>query len=380
MIRILHCLPGNMNHGGIENLIMNIYRKIDKNLFQFDFIVHTQEENDYEKEIRNLGGKIYRVEYKTKNYKKYKQDMEEILKKNKDYKIMHVHATYAISLFDVMIAQKYGLKVITHAHSSDDILKRKVINMLLKKELSKKTDYKFACSMKAAEWLFTKRSIEDSNKVTIIKNAIDTKKFLYNDEIRKKQRKKLNLENKYVLGVVCRLSYLKNIDFLIDIFKEVNKINKNSVLLIAGDGPERKKLEEKVKIMNLQDSVIFLGNVSNANEILQAIDVFVMPSRCEGFGISLLEAQAAGLKCFTSKYVVPEEVQIKDNINQLQFISLKEKPLEWAKQILRYDTKYKRLNMYKNIVNAGYDLDNNIKYIQNKYMEILGENKDKWNT
>lgn len=373
IIRILHCLPGNMNQGGIENFIMNIYRKIDREKFQFDFIVHSADENYYEKEIKKLGGKIYRVEYKTRNFGKYKQDMEKILKEHKEYKIIHVHSTYAISLFDVLIGHKYGLKVITHAHSSNDIMKRKLINILFKRKLSKITDYKFACSMKAAKWLFTKSSI-NKNEITIINNAIDTKKFLFDCHTRENQRKLLGIEDNYVIGVISRLSYLKNIDFLIEIFSKVAKKDKSAILLIVGNGPEKLKLEEKVEKMSLTNRVVFLGEVDNNYELLQAMDVFVLPSKCEGFGIALIEAQAAGLKCFTSKDVVPREVQIEDNINKLEFISLKKKPEEWAYEILKWNNNYKRLNTYKEIINAGYDLDSNIESIENKYIEILGEN------
>lgn len=371
-IRILHCLPGNMNQGGIENFIMNIYRKIDRNLIQFDFIVHSKEENLFEKEIKALGGKLYRVAYKSQNYKKYVEDMEEILKNHQEYKIMHIHATYGICLPDITLAKKYGLEVIVHAHSSNDILKRKIINFLLKNKVSKEANYKFACSMKAANWLFTKKSIKNNN-VTIINNAIESKKFIYNEKIREEQRAKLNLKNKFVIGIVSRLSYLKNIEFLISIFNKIYIKEKNSVLLIVGDGPERKNLEEQVKKMKLENNVIFLGNCSNVNEIIQAIDVFVMPSRCEGFGISLLEAQTAGIKCFTSKDVVPEEIKIKDNENVLEFISLKQDEEIWAEKILAWNKDYKRKNMYKVIMDEGYDLDKNITDIQNKYLEILGE-------
>lgn len=373
-IRILHILPGNMNQGGIENFIMNVYRRINKDIIQFDFVVHSKEKNFYEDEINQLGGKIYRISYKTKNYQKYKQDMEQLLEKHKEYNVIHIHSTYAISLFDVLIAKRYNRKVIIHAHSSNDILKRKLIHLTLKNKMSRKADYKFACSMKAANWLFTKASLKKSS-VTIINNAIETKKYLYNEEIRKNERKMLKLEDKFVVGIASRLSHLKNITFLIKIFYEIQKKNKRAILLIVGDGPERKKLEEQVKCLNITDKVIFLGDCKNVNEVIQVIDVFVMPSICEGFGISLLEAQTAGIKCFTSKDVVPKEVQIQKNENILEFVSLKESPEQWAKRILEWDRNYKRTNMYKIIVDEGYDLENNIINIQNKYIEILGEKK-----
>ena len=244
-IRILHCLPGDMNQGGIENFLMNIYRVIDKNLFQFDFIIHSKEESFYEKEIKQLGGRVYRVAQKSKNYKLYEKDMNKLLSEHKEYKIIHIHATYAISIFDEIIAKKHGLKVIVHAHSSNDILKRKLIHFALKRKLSKETQYKFACSLKAAEWLFTKKSLR-KNSLTIINNSIDSKKFVYNLDTRNSERKSIGVEGKFVIGIVSRLSYLKNINFLIDIFNEIYKVNKNSVLLIVGEGPEKENLQNKV--------------------------------------------------------------------------------------------------------------------------------------
>lgn len=373
-IRILHCLPGDMNQGGIENFLMNIYRAIDKNRFQFDFIIHSKEKSFYEDEINELGGRVYRVTQKSKDFNLYQHDMNKLLSEHKEYKIMHIHATYAISLFDVRIAKKYGLKVIVHAHSSNDILKRKIIHYILKNQLSKEAQYKFACSLKAGLWLFNKKSIRNNN-LTIINNSINSKNFIYDLNTRIQERKLLGVEKNFVIGIVSRLSFLKNISFLIDIFFEIHKVEKKSILLIVGDGPERKKLESKVERLGLENSVIFYGNSNEVNKILQAIDVFVMPSKCEGFGISLLEAQAAGIKCFTSKNVVPDEIRLKNNENILEFISLNKKPVFWAKEILKWNKKYDRKDMSQDIIDAGYDLFNNIGIIQNKYLEILGENK-----
>ena len=371
-IRILHCLPGDMNQGGIENFLMNIYRAIDKNLFQFDFIIHSKDECFYEKEIKQLGGRVYRVAQKSKNYRLYEKDMNKLLSEHKEYKIMHIHATYAISIFDEIIAKKHGLKVIVHAHSSNDILKRKLIHFALKRKLSKETQYKFACSLKAAEWLFTKKSLR-KNSLTIINNSIDSKKFVYSLDTRKSERKAIGVEEKFVIGIVSRLSYLKNINFLIDIFNEIYKVNKNSILLIVGEGPEKENLQNKVIKKGLEHSVIFYGKSDTVHRVLQAIDVFVMPSKCEGFGISLLEAQAAGIKCFTSKKVVPDEIKIKNIDNELEFISLRKSQKYWAKEILKWNVEYKRNNMSNKIIEAGYDLNKNISKIQDKYMEILGE-------
>lgn len=371
-VRILHCVPGDMSPSGIQNFIMNMYRNIDRDIVQFDFIVHSKEENIHDKEIRNLGGKIYRVEYKTRNYKKYKEQMEKILKEHPEYKIIHIHAPYAIAITDVCIAKKYGLKVIIHAHSSDEIFKRKIIHIALKNKMSKMADYRFACSVKAAKWLFDKENFK-KDKYTIINNSIQTKEFIYNPEVRSEVRNKLNLDNYFVIGNVSRLSYLKNIDFLIKIFNEINLKCKKSKLLLVGDGPEKSRMEKLVKQLKLEDSVVFLGNCNNVNEILNAMDVFVMPSRSEGFGISLLEAQAAGLKCFTSKNVVPEDIQIKNNQNILEFISLKNTPRQWANKILDWNNGYKRLDISDKIEKAGYDLEKSAEILQKKYIEIVGE-------
>lgn len=371
-VRILHCLPGNMNQGGIENLIMNLYRNIDRNLIQFDFIVHSNEKNFYEDEIKKMGGKIYRVANKTKEYKKYKEQMEEIFEKHKEYSIIHIHATYSISILDASIAKKYGLKTIIHAHSSNDILKRKIFHYIMKKKLSDLADYKFACSLKAAEWLFTKKSLQESPPI-VIKNAIDCDKFIYNEKIRLEQREKLGLQNKFVIGVVCRLSYLKNTKFLIQIFEKIYEEDKDSILLIVGDGPEKKKLMKFSEKLNLSEAIKFLGNSDDVNEKLQAMDVFVMPSKCEGFGISLLEAQAAGLKCFTSENVVPQEIKIKNNKNELEFISLKSGSNYWAKRILESKHRLNRSNIYEELKHEGYEIKESVKFLQKKYIEILGE-------
>lgn len=366
MIRILHLLPGNMNMGGIESYLMNIYRNIDRKKIQFDFIVHTEEENYYEKEIKELGGKCYRLPIKAKNIKKYEKELEELLKKHKEYKTIHIHATYAFSKVEARVAKKSGIKnVIFHSHNTNAICKRKIIHYIYKNKIDKYIDYPIACSMAAAKWMYNGKILK-KQKYTIWNNTIDASYFAYQEEIRNKIRKKYKInKNTLLVGNVGRLSYQKNPERVISIFNEIKKQNQDSVLFILGDGEKKEKLKRQIRKLEIEDSVFLLGNVDHVEAYMQAFDIFLFPTRYEGLGIVLIEAQAAGLKCFTSATVVPIETKITDLIT---YIDLKKNDSYWSRKILG-EKDYKRTNTKEQIQKANFDNDF-VQEIEKFYLKI----------
>ena len=365
MIRILHCLPGNMNMGGIESYLMNIYRNIDRKKIQFDFIIHSSNENYYEKEIKKLGGKIFRLPNKADNIKEYKTLFTTLLKEHPEYKIIHIHAVYAFSKIEAKIAKENGLKVIFHSHNKNAIIKRKLVHYFMKYNLDKYVDLKIACSLDAAKWMFNKNTIKNK-EYYIWNNMIDSNKFIYNPEIRKQIREKYDInQSTLVIGSVGRLDYQKNPFKLIKIFKEINKKNPNSILFIIGEGDLKNKLEKKIRKYDLNNKVYLLGNKNNVNDYLQSFDIFLLPTRYEGLGIVLIEAQAAGLKCFTSKNKVPKETNITNLIN---YVSLYKSNKYWSDLILSLK-KYKRLNRQKEIISAKFD-NRIIKEVEDFYLSL----------
>ena len=257
-IRILHCIPGTMECGGIENFIMNLYRNIDRTKIQFDFLLHGNGKNYYEEEIKKYGGKIYRIPF-AKNYKNYYKQATDFFVENRGiYNTIHIHCIYAMSYFDAKIAKRNKIEnIIIHSHTSnEEMLKRKMIHLLLKNKLSNIATHRIACSEEAAKWMFSNKVIE-KKKYEIVKNAIDLDKYKFNIATREKIRKELNIQDKLVIGHIGRLSKVKNHGFLLEIFKELCKKREKIILLLVGDGECKKEIIEKAEELQIIDKIIF---------------------------------------------------------------------------------------------------------------------------
>lgn len=359
-IRVLHVVT-KMDAAGIETLIMNWYRNINRKKIQFDFLVHREDEGFYDKEILKLGGRIYRVpSINPFHHRKYINSLNDFFKRHKEYSIVHSHLnTY--SMWPLRAAKKAGIPIrISHSHISNVPFDHKTLfRMYTKSKLTNYTTNNFACSMAAGKWLFG-----NSEKITVINNAIDAEKYLFDKEIRMKIRKEMNIENNLVIGHVGRFAEQKNHNFLLDVFYEVHQINPNSKLILTGDGPLRSKIEGKIKKLNLENNVILTGVISDVNEIMQAFDIFILPSFYEGLGIVAIEAQAAGLPTIVSD-TTPKEVFITDNISSL---SLDKTPKEWAQYILSYK-RNRTWNAHQNIIEAGFDIYEETRKIEKFYIE-----------
>lgn len=357
------------NPGGVESVIMNYYRHIDREKVQFDFLCNT-EVVAYEDEILSLGGKVYRITARSKDREKYTKDMTEFFEKHaKEYSAIWVNVCSLANIDYLKYAKKYKIeKRIIHSHNSKnmDSFLRGMLHRFNKFFIeSYATDF-WTCSEKAGKWFYY-RAIRKGNKYQVINNAIDTESYKYNEKVRKEVRKKLGIENKFVVGNVGRLHFQKNQIFLLDIFKEICEKNKDAYLLICGQGEEEEKLKSRAKELQIEDKVNFLGVIDNVEEVLQAMDALVMPSLFEGLAVILLEAQAASLKVFASKKVIPKLVKMS---NDFEFISLEKDAEEWAEIIVNEcnDKKDKREDRRNTIRKMGFDIEIEAKKMQ-KYFE-----------
>ncbi|MGZ9868307.1 glycosyltransferase family 1 protein [Priestia endophytica] len=364
-IRILHVF-GKLNAGGAETMLMNIYRNIDRSKIQFDFIVHTQEECFYDQEIKQLGGRIYRIpNFTGKNILSYISSWKQFFIVHPEYKIIHTHVRSTASIF-LYLAKKHKVTTIAHSHStSNGKGVSAIVKNLMQFPIRYLADHLVACSDNAAQWLFGKKIIKQK-AVIILKNAIDTNKFIYNADIRKNQRSKLAVEDKFVLGHIGRFNEAKNHEFLIRTFSEVIKKQPNSVLLLIGEGELQASIRNLVSQLKLEDYIYFLGARGNISDILQAFDVFVFPSLFEGLPVTLIEAQASGLKIIASD-VITKEVKLTDIID---FESIQSSPEHWANKILEHSKSYKRNNTQKLIVDAGYDISSTVNWLENFYPNL----------
>lgn len=371
-IRIAQVI-GKWVGGGVEAVVMNYYRHIDKSKIQFDFICDSDSTNIPYEEIESLGGKVILIPPYQKVFK-YHKELKKVLKEG-NYKIVHSHIN-TLSVFPLFAAKCAKVPVrIAHSHSTivnnKREFKRNVMKNILK-HFSRvfATDY-FACSELAATSQFGKK-VYNNGEVVIINNAIDVEKFKYDEKIRKYKRKELGIKgNNLVIGHIGRFVETKNHSFIIDIFNEVHKQNNNSILLLVGQGPLMEEIKEKVHNLGLDNSVKFLGQRTDANELYQAFDIFLFPSLYEGLGMVLIEGQVSGLSCIASKEV-PSIAKINDNF---KFISLDEDVSVWKDAIQELSSS-DRSDCSKTISSNGYDISKEVKKLEKKYSGMWGAKND----
>lgn len=364
MIRILQFVH-SMDAGGIETFIMNIYRNIDRTKVQFDFLVNTEKECFYDKEIIMLGGKIYRIKtpYNPIFTRKFNKELYLFFVKHPEYKIIHCHRN-TTSVYALKQAQKAGIKTrIAHSHIADVKLSLASIFFEWHKLFIKRyaTDL-FACSKAAGIWLYGKKA-EIENKIKIVPNGIDIKRFRYSLSNRIAIRKEFNISNEILIGNIGRLTIQKNQEFLIDAFHSALKLNENMKLLIVGNGKLADKLKNKCKYLGILDKVIFSEVRSDVEKIYSALDVFVFPSLYEGLGIVLIEAQVSGLPVICSNKV-PIEAKISNDMYEIK--SLDDGKEAWGRCIAEMKINEKRENTYLKYLNGKYS----ISKVANKLTEF----------
>ncbi|WIY61161.1 glycosyltransferase family 1 protein [Bacillus arachidis] len=349
-IRILQVVTV-MNRGGLETMLMNYYRRIDRSKIQFDFMVHRTDKGHYDDEIEELGGKIYRMpQIRPGNYRRYFKLLNEFFATNPEYKVVHSHINENSS-FVLRAAKNAGVPCrIAHSHLSDLGIDIKLPFRLYARFTMKEnpTAY-FACSKKAGEWLFGKKRA-NSNEVKVLNNAVNAAEFKYNESNRNKVREEIGAnDNTLVIGHIGRFNKQKNHEFLIDIFHAVHKKNPESILVLIGEGTLRASIEKKVADLGLSSKVRFLGTRTDIPQLMQGFDVFLFPSLFEGLPVVLVEAQAAGLNC-----VVSDAITSESNLTgRMKFMSLKSSTELWADSILSSSLEHEdTTNVMQNM---GYD-------------------------
>lgn len=340
MKKVLH-LVSAMNIGGIETLLMNLLREnCNQKLLKFELLCLYDHEGVFDQEIKKLGYPIHKVknpqiQIKGIRYLVRISRLTKFLKTNmNDVDIIHIHISSSISAFIPILANKISginKKIVIHSHNSDGEYKK--LHYFGKEILKKMDVVRVACSQQAADWLFGPES-ESKNKVHIILNGIDTQKFKYSESVRQRMRQELNVDNKTVIGCVGRLAKQKNHGFLIESFRLYHQTHPNSVLVLAGSGPERNSIEKKIANYSLNHCVMLLGDRNDISDLLCAFDIFWFPSLYEGLSLSLLEAQSSGLQILCTDNVSKETVQ-SDRIHLLPI----QDPKLWSLKTDQYINK-----------------------------------------
>ncbi len=358
--RILHVVP-NMHRAGLETLIMNIYRNIDRSKIQFDFLVHYSQRFDYDNEIEALGGKIHRLSVRSDhNFLKYLADLKRFFKEHPEYTVVHGHMESLGFLYS-RAAKKAGVKtIIAHSHNAliEPTLKGHIKNQL-NKPWKSYANVLFACSEKAGDFMFR------GAPYTVINNGVKCEDFVWNPKERESIRTELGVGNKTVLGHIGRFDPQKNHSFLLDIFAAYLKKNENAVLLLVGEGALRQSVQEKVDKLGISDSVKFLGVRSDISRLYQAMDLFLLPSLFEGLPVVGVEAQSAGLPMLTAD-TVTKELCVTDLVEMLPL----DAPLDvWTAKIDEMlETKIRR-NTLEEMNAAGFNIRKTADFLQDYYSE-----------
>lgn len=361
-IRVLHVL-GNTQLGGAESRTMDLYRHLDRDRVQFDFLVHTDREGFFDQEIARLGGRIFRIpRFRIYNYFTYQRAVENFFREHHEFRAVQGHITSTASIY-LPLAHKAGIPLtIAHARSAGvDKGIKGTLTRLLRRNLSKKTDVMFCCSRIAGISVFGEKAVEEG-KTIFIPNAIDCSAFDYDLSARERIRKELGIEGNYVIGHVGSFRYAKNHEYLLRVFAALRDISdtkssqgngqKDYVLLLLGEGSGMEAMKELAKELGIDKQVYFLGNRSNVSDYYQAMDYFVYPSRFEGLPGAVVEAQTCGLKCVMSDSIC-EEVVATDLVETR---SIQEEPFTWAAAIMATQ-EYERKGYVKEMREAGFDVE-----------------------
>ena len=371
MLRIIHVV-GTMDLGGVETLLMNLYRFIDKEVIQFDFLCHHTTEAAYTSEIRALGGRLFCIPGLSEcSIFEYERNLYNFFRDHPEYSIVHSHMN---DRNGIILKQAFRAGVpnrFSHIHTL--FRNQPLINQariaIFKKPLNKFTTKAFACSADAGKQLYNRRLQES---LVIIHNGIDSERFRFNCKTRERIKNSIGIGEEPVIGHVGRFAEVKNHMFLLECFKAFTAQYRDAKLILIGTGKLENRLKERSNALGISNNVLFLGNRNDVNEVLQAMDVFVFPSITEGLPVSVIEAQASGLQLLTSDTVSEESVLT----NLVSRLSLTQSPETWAQRMseLYIASKENDRTVYpEEIANRGYDAKTVASDITEIYLEAVND-------
>ena len=366
MLRVLHSVS-NMARAGIETMLMNYYREIDRSMIQFDFLANKPIPGEYDDEIRSMGGRVLvSPGLNPLHFPKYKRFVADLLRSDPEIKIVHAH-NEAMGYYALKSAKDAGIKVrIAHAHNTKIIRDYKYPLKLVCKQLlpGAATDY-WSCGRDAGLYYYGEKRWNGSG--FILHNAIDMSRFTFRQEKRDRLRQLHGLENCFVIGHVGRFNVQKNHTRLLDIFAEILKIAPDARLALIGVGELEQSVKEKASAMGIQDKTLFLRQMADVSEWYMSMDCFVLPSLFEGLPVFGIEAQATGLPCVFSDQVT-DEVLLSPAARR---VSLQAEDSEWAKEILASrQPETERVKGIDIVRQAGYDIHEEARKLQEIYLEM----------
>lgn len=369
-VRIVVTAP--LGVGGVTNMMINIQAHIDRSKVNFDYLVYHNRKEPLEEKVFDMGSKklvasVDNVPVRPLRRILRMNEIRKVCKKN-HVKILHYNADSAADMTNIIGAKLGGVKYITiHSHNAGfgtAGIGIKLVSALLKPLIPLICDNYWACSDLAAKFLFPKSVIKTGN-YEVIPNGIELDKYAYNPVVRKAIRKKLGVENKFVIGHVGRFSAQKNHTFLIDIFNKVYQKDTNTVLLLLGVGELMETIKTKAKDLGIENKIIFYGVSNEMEKMWQAMDIFVMPSLHEGLPVTGVEAQASGLPCIFSDTITREI----DVTGKSEFLPLDGTIEAWVDCILKHKAD-KRESGVMALRNAHYDIQQTADTVSERYLNV----------
>lgn len=359
MKRILIINTVKFHTNGMSNVIVDLYRNMDRDGFLFDFVVNEKIETKYSEIIEQNGDCCYILHKRNSFPLLYIKQLTTIIK-NHNYDIIHIHGNSALMSIELRAIQKSGshAKVIVHVHNTN--CTHPMLNKILYRYFIKHYDYAVACSDAAGKWLYKNRNF------TVLNNGINEQQFRYNPELRDKYRKVYHIENQFVITHVGRFNKQKNHAFLIEIFKHIHKLDPSAVLRLVGTGELLNSVKQQVQDSGLSNYVSFVGKTDHPEIEYQVADVFVLPSLYESFGLVNVEAQCTGLPCIISD-TVPGDIQIMKNVT---FLPVSCSPLEWAKAILAFKNVH-RESHHRDVIRHHYSINHEAQELRNYYLSVI---------
>ena len=363
-------IVGKWLGGGVEAVVMNYYRNIDRSKIQFDFICDDDSTNIPYEEIESLGGKVILIPPYQKVFK-YHKELKKVLKEG-NYKIVHSHIN-TLSVFSLCAAWAAKVPVrIAHSHSTTNKKewKKNILKNIFRPFVKFFATNYMACTDHAARWMFGNRKV-DNGEVFVLNNAIELEKYKYNALSRKKIRDEFNIKDTTtVIGHVGRFVEQKNHRFLISVFNEYLKINNDSILMLIGQGPLIDEIKKMVKNFDIEGNVLFVGQKENVYEYYNAMDVFLFPSLYEGLGMVVVEAQTNGLPCVVSTEV-PNVVDVS---NCVSFVDLNSNISDWQSALCdNLNCNSDRTKNYNKLISSNFNIKNETDKLINKYLNYCGK-------
>ena len=341
--------------------MMGVFRGIDHNRFQVDFLLYSREETDYSREVEAAGCRVWRVPSRRESPIRWYRSVYTFFKEHsEDYVAIHYCGNGLTAIFPIIMAYSFHVPIrIVHSHnSSSKGFHNQLLHVLQRGVAKRLTTHHFACSSLAAKWFF------GNSPATIIRNGIDAQNFAFNEQIRHEVRKQQDIApTTTVIGHVGRFGEEKNHAFLLEIFAEYLKIQPSALLLLVGVGPLMDNVKNKAESLGISNMTRFLNERSDVNRLMQAFDLFLMPSTFEGQPFVLIEAQCAGLPCLVSD-IINDDICLTANVRKH---SLKQSAADWAQQIPDMLGSYKRKDESHTIKDKGYSTLSTIQYLEDVY-------------